>query len=89
VIDFEVLKTQVLEGGNGFQINLAIFTSYYQYLVYETQTSLLANLKTLSQTKLLYHVFTPDSTISLLGSIHIARDQRTVVAMMSEIDPLK
>lgn len=48
---------------------------------------MLANLKTLTETKLLYNVFTPDATISLLASIHT--DSRTVMAMMSEIDPLK
>lgn len=49
IVDFEVIKTQLVEGGkNGFSITLAVFTSFNQYLVYQTTTSLLANLKTLS-----------------------------------------
>jgi hypothetical protein len=74
-VDFEVIKTQIVEGGkNGFSITLAVFTSFNQYLVYQTTTSLLANLKTLSQTSLLYHVYTTDCVLNLLSSVSFTRD---------------
>jgi hypothetical protein len=75
IVDFEVIKTQLVEGGNnGFSITLAVFTSFNQYLVYQTTTSLLANLKTLSQTSLLYHVYTTDCVLNLLSSVSFARE---------------
>jgi len=43
-----VVGSKLIDGGNGFQINVAIFTSFNQYLVFETQTTLLEGLKTLS-----------------------------------------
>jgi len=60
----------MIEGGKGgFSITLVVFTTFNQYLVYETTTALLANLKTLSTTTLLYHVYTSDCVKNILSSV--------------------
>ena len=97
MVNFEIISSNLIDGGNGFQINLVIFTSFNQYLVFETQTTLLENLKTLSQTKLLYHVYTTDCPVNLLGSINFQSEwstsrgseanNRTVIALMTEVNP--
>lgn len=95
VVDFEIIHTSLIDGGkSGFTINLAIFTSFNQYLVYETKTTLLAGLKSLSQTKLLYHVHTVECPLSILSTVfhhhHQAekKNQEVVtLALMAEIDP--
>lgn len=97
IVDYEVINSQLIEGGNGFLINLVVLTSFNQYLVYETQTTLLDNLKTLSQTKVLFHVFTQDCPLSLLASCQFnlpsiekgALGTRTVLALLTEVDPLR
>lgn len=75
-----------------------IFTSFNQYLVFETETTLIENLKTLSSTRILYHVYTPDCPLRLLGSVQFHSEwsaagqsvgQRTILALMSEVDPLR
>ena len=96
LVNFEIISSNLIDGGNGFQINLVIFTSFNQYLVFETQTTLLENLKTLSQTKLLYHVYTTDCPVNLLGSINFQSEwstsrgseanNRTVIALMTEVN---
>jgi hypothetical protein len=71
-----------------------VFTTFNQYLVYQTDTSLQAGLKTLSQTRLLYHVYTTDTLRSLLSSISFEDKtakgkQKTVMAIMSEVNPAR
>lgn len=93
IVNYEIINCFTIEGG--FQVNLAIFTSFNQYLVFETQTTLLANLKTLSQTKLLYHMYTTDCTLQLLSCQHYSANgehpggmgARTVLALLTEVDP--
>lgn len=92
IVDFEVVKTKMIEGGkSGFSITLAVFTTFNQYLVYETTTTLLANLKTLSTTTLLYHVYTTDCVKSILSTVYGGTNggtsATTYVALVSEVDP--
>ena len=105
IVDFEVIKSKILVDQGGFQINLAIFTSYNQYLVYETFVQLQEGLKTVSTTKLLYHVYTTDCVKELLATMHFLpaecngehemhehsgkSQSRTIVALLSEVDPTK
>jgi hypothetical protein len=94
IVDFEITKTELTEGGKkGFSITLVVFTSFNQYLVYQTDTTLQANLKTLSQTRKLYHVYTTDCVQSLLSSVSFEdgyssnKKSKTVVAILSEVNP--
>lgn len=99
-----MIKSKILIEQGGFQINLAIFTSYNQYLVYETVVQMQPGLKSLSTTKLLYHVYTTDCVKEILSTMHFLpadsgehelhehsgkSTSRTVVALLSEIDPTK
>ena len=52
-MDYDIINSQLIDGGNGFRVNLAVFTNFNQYLVFESDTTLVANLKILSSTKLL------------------------------------
>jgi len=95
IVDFEITKTAELTeaGKKGFSITLVVFTSFNQYLVYQTDTTLQANLKTLSQTRKLYHVYTTDCVQSLLSSVSFEdgdssnKKSKTVVAILSEVNP--
>jgi hypothetical protein len=70
IVDFEIIKSKILIEQGGFQINLAIFTTFNQYLVYETVVTMQEGLKSVSTTKLLYHVYTPDCVTDLLATMH-------------------
>lgn len=103
IVDFEIIHSSITDNGNGFQIKLALYTSFNQYLVYETHTSMLAGLKSLTSTKLLFHAYTTDNLIQLLGSVHFESEwsssmstknksfpvgkNKTVLALMTEVDP--
>ena len=106
IVDFEVIKSKILVDQGGFQINLAIFTSYNQYLVYETLVQMQQGLTSVSTTKLLYHVYTTDCVKELLATQHFLPAEndggghelhehsgksksRTIVALLSEVDPAK
>ncbi len=85
-MDFEIIGTKIIDGG--FNIYLAIFTNFNQYLVYETDTILMNNLKTLSQYKVVYQKFSTDCHLRTLGYFNNFEDQNKVVlAIMSEVDP--
>ena len=64
IVDFEILNAKTFDGG--FNIYLAVFTNFNQYLVYETETILVNGLKTLSQYKLMYQKQSTDSLIKIL-----------------------
>lgn len=58
-------------------------------MVYETETTFLQNLKTISKTVLLYSNYTTDNMIKLLGACNsFEGENKTVMAVISEIDPL-
>jgi hypothetical protein len=87
-VDFEILNTEVIEGG--FKIFIAIFTNQNQYLVYETETTIMANLKTLSKTSLLYSKQSSESVLRILSSFNGYEDEsKAVVLVLTEEDPVK
>ena len=85
IVDFDIIGSKIVE--SSFYIYLAVFTSYNQYLIYETETSLMNNLKALSSYKLIYSKITTDSLLKVLGSYNGYEDNKSVLAILTEVDP--
>ena len=88
IVDFEILDSFVLP--ESFKIRLVIYTNHNQYLVYETETTLNENFKTTSSTNLLFQRYTTDNVHRILGSYNsFENEEKTVLALLSEVDPNK
>ncbi|CDW90006.1 wd-40 repeat-containing protein [Stylonychia lemnae] len=86
IVDFEIIDSKLTE--SGFKVQIAIFTNKNQYLIYETDTELFENMRTKTETNLLYNKYTTDNLLKLLGSCSdFENENKTVIAMITEQDP--